>query len=75
MLTTNGSPTSSRKLGVFSTRYCCSRTEGRVLDSKRPAPLLAMCRLGAKSITTFVYDREVAWQILAPNTDKVNNLN
>lgn len=37
--------------------------------------LEAMRRLGAKSITTLVVaDREVAWQILALNTEKAHNL-
>lgn len=37
--------------------------------------LEAMRRLGAKSITTLVADdREVAWQILALNTEKAHNL-
>src|SRR5215472_11971144 len=37
--------------------------------------LEAMRRLGAKSITTLIVpDREVAWQILALNTEKAHNL-
>ena len=37
--------------------------------------LEAMRRLGAKAITTLVVpDREVAWQILALNTEKAHNL-
>src|SRR5207245_11178349 len=37
--------------------------------------LAAMQRLGAKSITVLVVaDREVAWQILALNTEKAHNL-
>src|SRR5579864_7067141 len=37
--------------------------------------LAAMRRLGAKSITALVVaDREVAWQILALNTEKAHNL-
>jgi len=37
--------------------------------------LAAMRRLGAKSITVLVVaDREVAWQILALNTEKAHNL-
>ncbi|MBA0083541.1 MAG: ParB N-terminal domain-containing protein [Acidobacteria bacterium Pan2503] len=37
--------------------------------------LAAMRRLGAKSITTLVVaDRDVAWQILALNTEKAHNL-
>ena len=37
--------------------------------------LEAMRRLGAKSITALVVaDREVAWQILALNTEKAHNL-
>jgi ParB family transcriptional regulator, chromosome partitioning protein len=36
--------------------------------------LEAMRRLGARSITALVTDREVAWQILALNTEKAHNL-
>ena len=37
--------------------------------------LEAMCRLGAKAITALVViDREIAWQILALNTEKAHNL-
>jgi ParB family chromosome partitioning protein len=38
--------------------------------------LAAMRRLGARSITALiVVDREVAWQILALNTEKAHNMN
>ena len=76
-LTTNGWLTSSIRQGVFSTRlsqFVAPRGGGFWTPNGRHR-LEAMRRLGAKSITALVVaDREIAWQILALNTEKAHNL-
>jgi ParB family chromosome partitioning protein len=75
MLITNGPLTSSTKPGVFSTRSSLVAPKGGFWIPNGRHRLEAMRRLGAKSITALVVaDREVAWQILALNTEKAHNL-
>jgi ParB family chromosome partitioning protein len=75
-LTTNGSPTLLTRLGVFSIPSSLSWPQA--VASGPPTVGIASrpcARLGAKSITALVVpEREVAWQILALNTEKAHNL-
>ena len=75
--TTSASPRSSRRRALFLDPVIAitAPRRGGFWTPNGRHRLAAMQRLGAKSITALVVPtREVAWQILALNTEKAHNL-